>query len=101
MTCGLFTADGKNICTGIATPVLIRYYSGESAGLTPLSACWGGSVVAGSTDGTVRVWGPKTGLCKHVFNGHGFHDGPITAIASHHEGALLLSGALAWSVLRL
>lgn len=72
----------------------------ESAGLTSLSACWGGSV-AGSTDGTVRVWGPKTGLCKHVFNGHGFHDGPITAIASHHEGALLLSGALAWSVLRL
>jgi hypothetical protein len=40
----------------------------------------------------VRVWGPKSGQCKHVFQGHGFHQGPVTTLASHHEGALMLTG---------
>jgi hypothetical protein len=40
------------------------------------------------------VWGPKLGVCKHVFAGYGFHEGAITALASHPtDGNLLLTGA--------
>lgn len=47
----------------------------------------------------MRVWGPKLGVCKHVFSGYGFHEGAITALASHPTDAnLLLTGV--WSVAR-
>lgn len=62
VSCGLFTVDGKNVCSG-----------GE--------------------DGTVRIWGPKTGACKHVFSGSsGGHQAPVTALANSADGELLLSG---------
>lgn len=40
-------------------------------------------IVTGSTDGTVRLWNPKSGECVHVFRGHGFHEGPVTFLACH------------------
>lgn len=49
----------------------------------------------------MRVWGPKLGVCKHVFSGYGFHEGAVTALASHPtDGTLLLTGACkgGWSV---
>ena len=61
VACGVFTKDGKNVCTG-----------GE--------------------DGTVRVWAPKTGVCKHVFEGHFGHEGPVTALESSVDGDMVISG---------
>jgi angio-associated migratory cell protein len=29
----------------------------------------GKQIVTGGDDGTVRVWNPKSGACKHVFEG--------------------------------
>ena len=37
----------------------------------------GTTIVSGSSDGTVRVWAPKKGVCKHVFR--------KTATAAFHE----------------
>jgi angio-associated migratory cell protein len=63
VSCGLFTKDGKNICS-----------AGE--------------------DGSVRVWGPKTGACKHVFgSSSGGHQAEVTCLANSSDGEMLLSGA--------
>jgi angio-associated migratory cell protein len=43
----------------------------------------GRHVITGGADATVRLWAPKKGVCKHVFSGHGFHEGPITCLATH------------------
>ena len=40
-------------------------------------------MVTGGADATVRLWAPKKGTCKHVFQGHGFHEGGITCLAAH------------------
>ena len=39
---------------------------------------------SGGDDGTVRIWAPKSGSCKHVFEGHFGHS---------DDGDLLLSGS--------
>lgn len=41
----------------------------------------GKAVVTGSDDGTVRVWAPRTGECRHTFEGHGFHVAAVTCLA--------------------
>lgn len=41
----------------------------------------GKAVVTASDDATVRVWAPRTGECRHVFGGHGFHVGAVTCLA--------------------
>ena len=62
VTCGLFSRDGKNVCSG-----------GE--------------------DGSVRVWAPKTGACKHVFGrASGGHQAGVTCLVDSADGEMLLSG---------
>ena len=34
----------------------------------------GRTVVTGGADGSVRLWAPKKGTCRHVFNGHDAHE---------------------------
>eukprot|EP00939_MAST-03C_sp_MAST-3C-sp1_P000891 g891.t1 len=50
-------------------------------------------VVTGSEDGTVRVWDPQSGKCKHKFSGHLWHQDSIVAIGVHHKRPLIISGA--------
>lgn len=38
-------------------------------------------VCTAGEDGSVRIWLPKTGACKHVFDGHDSHQGPITCLS--------------------
>ena len=52
----------------------------------------GKNVCSGGEDGTVRVWAPKTGACKHSFEGHFGHAAEVTCIASSPDGDMLLSG---------
>src|SRR4051794_10872433 len=56
--------------------------------------CTGKHLVTGSEDGTMFVWNPKTGKPKHHLKGHGFHEGPVTCVATHPDPAqpILISG---------
>lgn len=95
VTCGLFTSDGKAIASGMRTRPgkwPLTHSIRRSPQLCPHHIT-SRHVTSGSEDGSVRVWGPKLGVCKHVFSGYGFHEGAITALASHPtDGALLLTG---------
>ena len=54
-------------------------------------------VCSGGEDGTVRVWAPKTGACKHVFNGNSGHEAAVTCIVSDEiDPELLATGQLAF-----
>ncbi len=50
-------------------------------------------VCSGGEDGSVRLWMPKTGACRHVFEGHFGHEAMITSFACSEDGDLLLSGS--------
>ena len=39
-----------------------------------------------------RLWAPKTGKCKHVFEGSTGHEGMVTCIAGSEDGDLILTG---------
>ncbi len=42
-------------------------------------------------DGTIRLWHPKTGACKHVFDSNlGGHEATVTCLTT--QGDYLLSG---------
>ena len=40
----------------------------------------------------MRVWSPKTGVCKHVFSN--FHEATVTCIDSTDDGEFLISGTV-------
>ena len=46
-------------------------------------------VFSGGEDGTVRVWQPKSGACRHVFE---VHEAMVTCCARSSDGDLLISG---------
>lgn len=50
-------------------------------------------VCSGGEDGTVRLWMPKTGQCRHTFEGHFGHEAMVTSMASSVDGDLLLTGS--------
>lgn len=53
----------------------------------------GAKVVTIGDDGSMRVWGPKTGKTLQVFAaGHGFHEAGISALALHSDNTLALTG---------
>ena len=54
----------------------------------------GKHIVSGGDDGTVRIWNPKSGACKHTFEGHFGHEGPITCIAGSEDGDCILTGSV-------
>ena len=54
----------------------------------------GKHVVSGGDDGTVRIWNPKSGACKHIFEGHFGHEGPTTCLAGSEDGDAILSGSV-------
>ncbi len=52
-------------------------------------------VFTGGEDGTVRVWLPKSGACKHVFE---VHETMITCCEGSQDGDLIISGLLSSSI---
>ena len=78
VSCGVFSRDGKNILTGgeDGTIFITHVY--------PFSSH--------SVIGTVRIWSPKTGVCKHVFSSHDGHDGTVTCIDGSEDGETVLTG---------
>lgn len=51
----------------------------------------GKTVCTAGEDGTIRLWHPKTGACKHVFDSNlGGHEATVTCLAT--QGDYLLSG---------
>lgn len=73
----------------------VQVFAGHDGGIT----CGGftgdgGSVFTGGEDGTVRLWAPKTGKCRHVFEGHFGHEGVVTCCVSSANGEMLLSGEI-------
>ena len=48
-------------------------------------------VFSGGDDGTVRVWQPKTGVCRHVFDAH---SAMVACCVGSYDGDLLLTGWL-------
>lgn len=77
--------------TGQCVQVFAGHDGGVSCGLFTLD---GKSVCSGGEDGTIRIWAPKTGVCKHNFNGvmGGGHNGGITCITGSEDGELLATG---------
>ena len=54
----------------------------------------GKSVATGSADGSLRVWAPRTGECVQLFQGHPYHDGPVTCLDFHPSTpGLILTGS--------
>ena len=54
----------------------------------------GRHVVTGSCDGSLRIWAPRSGECSTLFQGHPFHDGPVTCIDFHASTpGLMLTGS--------
>ena len=54
----------------------------------------GRGVVTGSFDGSLRVWAPRSGECVTLFQGHPFHDGPVTCVDFHATTpGLMLTGS--------
>eukprot|EP01041_Mallomonas_annulata_P004869 gene4869-9701_t len=51
-------------------------------------------VCTGGEDGSIRIWAPKTGKCKHTFSGHFAHSDQVTCMASSTDGDLLLTGLI-------
>lgn len=49
----------------------------------------------------LRIWAPKTGKCKHVFEGHMGHEGMVTCVVGSNDGDLILSGSVDGKVLLL
>ena len=49
-------------------------------------------VYTGGEDGTVRIWAPKSGKCKHLFKDSSGHEALVTSFDSSDDGDLLLSG---------
>ena len=49
-------------------------------------------VCSGGMDGSVRIWNPKTGICRHSFIGHNAHELQVNTIVSSPDGDLLLTG---------
>lgn len=47
-------------------------------------------VFTGGEDGTVRVWLPKSGACKHVFE---VHEAMITCCEGSQDGDMIISGS--------
>jgi ribosome assembly protein SQT1 len=58
----------------------------------------GKTIVSGGEDGSVRLWAPKTGQCKHVFtSANGVmegHSNIVTAIAGSADGDYAVSGGM-------
>ena len=58
----------------------------------------GKTIVSGGEDGSVRLWAPKTGQCKHVFTsangGMEGHENIVTAIAGSDDGEYVVSGGM-------
>jgi ribosome assembly protein SQT1 len=52
----------------------------------------GSKIVTAGEDGTMRVWGPKTGKSLAVIQGHGFHDAGINCLSIHADNTLALTG---------
>lgn len=77
--------------TGQCVQVFAGHDGGVSCGLFTLD---GKSVCSGGEDGTIRIWAPKTGVCKHNFNNvtGGSHSGGITCLTGSEDGELLASG---------
>jgi len=52
----------------------------------------GSKVVTAGEDGTLRIWGPKTGKSLAVVQGHGFHEAGVNCLQIHHDNTLALTG---------
>eukprot|EP00803_Ostreobium_quekettii_P005142 evm.model.scf_54.4 EVM.evm.TU.scf_54.4 scf_54:59274-65880(-) len=64
VTCGGFTPDGRAVVSG-----------------------------GGNGDASLRVWDPRTGQCSVTVRGHDYHQGGLTCMEVHSEGAVALTGS--------
>jgi len=81
----------------------VQVFAGHDGAVT--AGCFtsdGKLVCTGGEDGCVRVWAPKTGICKQVFEDHTGHASVVTCLVSHPtDSDLLLSGSMDGSMLLL
>ena len=71
----------------------IQVFAGHDGGVS--SGCFtkdGKVICSGGEDGSVRIWAPKTGQCRHVFEGHFGHAAMVTCLVSSDDGDMILSG---------
>mmetsp|Transcript_13870 Transcript_13870/g.21137 ORF Transcript_13870/g.21137 Transcript_13870/m.21137 type:complete len:453 (+) Transcript_13870:40-1398(+) len=80
-----------HIPTSKCMQVFVGHESGATAGAFTADGKW---ALSCSSDGTLRVWAPRTGVCKHIFrfsdNGAGL---TCLAVNNENESQLVLVGA--------
>lgn len=81
----------------------VQVFAGHDGAVT--AGCFssdGKTVCSGGEDGSVRIWAPKTGVCRHVFEQHTGHTMSVNCMDSHKlEPELLLTGSMDGTVLLL
>lgn len=97
------TAPNPDTNTSVSTGQCVQVFAGHDGAVS--SGCFtsdGKAVCSGGEDGSVRIWAPKTGICKHVFEGHSGHSMAVNCMSTHSsEPELLLTGSMDGSVLLL
>eukprot|EP00547_Thalassionema_nitzschioides_P006151 CAMPEP_0194217078 /NCGR_PEP_ID=MMETSP0156-20130528/20290_1 /TAXON_ID=33649 /ORGANISM="Thalassionema nitzschioides, Strain L26-B" /LENGTH=427 /DNA_ID=CAMNT_0038946015 /DNA_START=51 /DNA_END=1334 /DNA_ORIENTATION=+ len=80
-----------HIPTSKCMQVFVGHENGATAGAFTSDGKW---ALSCSSDGTLRVWAPRTGVCKHVFR-FGDHGAGLTCLATNdgNESQLVLVGA--------
>lgn len=93
-TVWMWLTSGKSASGEVGSGQCVQVFAGHDGTVNAgCFTCDGKTVCSGGEDGTVRIWAPKTGICKHTFEGHFGHDGSVTCMSQHKtDPELLLTG---------
>jgi angio-associated migratory cell protein len=71
--------------------VFVGHENSVTQGMFSIDGRW---AITGSLDGTIRIWAPRTGICKHIyrFPTSSSSSGGIISMSTNMDGQLLIAG---------